>query len=145
MNDHAQRAEELFDSGCNCAQSVLGAFCEELGMDFETAMKLASSFGGGIGGLHEVCGAISGMSAAAGLAFGYADPSDKTAKTEHYGRISRMAKRFEHENGSLICRELLTRAGATAPGGRHRPCSAFVRRAAEIMEDELRLSEQNNA
>lgn len=142
MENHAQRALELFDNGYNCSQSVMGAFCDELGLDFETAMELTSSFGGGIGGLHEVCGAVSAMAAAAGLAFGYADPSDKTAKAEHYSRIRRMAKKFENESGSLICRELLARIGDNpVSGGGHRPCSVFVTLAVKIMDDELRLPE----
>ena len=68
---HAERAKELFKSGYNCSQAVLGAFCEELGMDFETAMKVASSFGGGMGRLREVCGAVSAMFMIAGILKGY--------------------------------------------------------------------------
>ena len=143
MKKHAQRAQELFDDGYNCAQSGLGAFCEELGLDFETAMKLAYSFGGGVGGLHEICGTVSGMAAAAGYAFGKDDPSDKDAKAEHYALIQRMAIKFEDEHGSLICRELLAELGENpAPEDRHRVCSAFVRRAAEILEDEIDASEK---
>lgn len=49
MSIKSEKAKELFKSGYNCSQAVLGVFCEELGLDFETAMKIASSFGGGMG------------------------------------------------------------------------------------------------
>lgn len=62
MGNRSQQAIELFNQGYNCAQSVLGAFCEDLGIDFETALRLSSSFGGGMGRLREVCGAVSSMS-----------------------------------------------------------------------------------
>ena len=83
MSEKTDKAKELFKSGYNCSQAVLGVFCEELGLDFETAMKVASSFGGGMGRMREVCGTVSGMFMAAGLAF--ASTSDSPAKKgEHY-------------------------------------------------------------
>ncbi|MEN6490015.1 MAG: C-GCAxxG-C-C family protein, partial [Smithella sp.] len=66
MINHSQRAMELFRRGYNCAQSVFAAFCEDMGIDFETALKLSSSFGAGMGRLREVCGAVSGMFAVVG-------------------------------------------------------------------------------
>ena len=63
---HADRAAELFLSGYNCAQSVFGAFCDVTGMEFEAAMRLSSSFGGGMGRLREVCGTVSSMFMIAG-------------------------------------------------------------------------------
>ena len=67
-------AVQLFKEGYNCSQAVLGAYCTELGLDFETAVKLSSSFGGGMGRLREVCGAVSSMFMIAGLKYGYCDP-----------------------------------------------------------------------
>ena len=61
MSEKSEKAKELFKSGYNCSQSVLGVFCEELGMDFDTAMKIACPFGGGMGRMREVCGTVSGM------------------------------------------------------------------------------------
>lgn len=80
MINHREKAKEYFLSGYNCAQSVFMAFCEETGLDEETAAKLASSFGGGMGRLREVCGAVSGMFMAAGLIKGYSDPGTRRAK-----------------------------------------------------------------
>lgn len=140
--DPVTRAEELFKDGYNCAQAVLGAFAEELGLPLETAMKLSSSFGGGMGRMREVCGACSGMFMAAGLLYGYATPETGTPKAELYEHIRVLADRFREENGSIICRDLLggtARIGGT-PEARtteyyqKRPCVEYVRQAAAIFE-----------
>ena len=57
----SEKAKELFLEGYNCAQSLTGAYASEMGLDFSAAVKLASSFGGGMGRMREVCGAVSGM------------------------------------------------------------------------------------
>ena len=85
--NHAQKAKDLFKEGYNCSQAVIGAFCEGLGLDFKTAMKLSSSFGGGMGRMREVCGAVSGMFMAAGLQYGPDSTDNPLAKAQHYARI----------------------------------------------------------
>lgn len=140
--DPVIRAEELFKEGYNCAQAVLGAFAEELGLPFETAMRLSSSFGGGMGRMREVCGACSGMFMAAGLLYGYDTPETNEPKAELYERIRTLADRFREENGSIICRELL--GGTATVGGtpeartpayyQKRPCVEYVRSAAAILQ-----------
>lgn len=145
MSEKVEKAKELFKSGYNCSQAVLGVFCEELGLDFETAMKLASSFGGGMGRMREVCGTVSGMFMAAGLAFSTA--SDSAAeKGEHYKKIQELAKRFKDKNGSIICRELLQgieSSTAPTPSERNekyykkRPCVELVGDSVEIFEQFL--------
>ena len=77
----AERARELFLEGCNCAQAVFLAFAEDK-LDRETALKIASGFGGGMAGMRDVCGAVSGMFMAYGLLCGPADPTDRAAKTQ---------------------------------------------------------------
>ena len=67
MKNHSEKAAELFVNGCNCSQAVFGAFAEDCGIDFETALRLSSSFGGGMGRLRETCGAVTGMFMVAGL------------------------------------------------------------------------------
>jgi len=142
---------ELFKQGYNCAQSVFAAFCEDLGIDFETALKLSSSFGGGMGRLREVCGAVSGMFAVAGMKYGYTDPKDYIAKAAHYKLIQDLALRFKAENRSIICRELLG-LGAGSDGSdpelrtdeyyNKRPCAELVRCAAGIIEDLINKTEK---
>ena len=145
---HAQRAEALFYEGYNCAQSVLCAFEDVTGIERETAAKLASSFGGGLGRMREVCGAVSGAAMVLGLAKGYSDPEDFDAKKAHYALIQEFAARFKEQNGSIICRELLSGSGASngfTPERRtdgyyqKRPCAELCRCAAEIVEGLLTL------
>jgi len=144
--DHAKNARELFESGYNCAQSVLAAFCEETGLDERTALMLSSTFGGGMGRLREVCGAVSAMFMVEGLTNGYADSKDDAAKTAVYARVQELAARFRDENGSIICRELLDLPeGPQDPTPEHRsaayyqkrPCAQYVACAARLMEQEL--------
>ncbi len=145
--DHGEKARELFLEGYNCSQAVAGAFCEEMGMDLETAARLASSFGGGLGRLREVCGCVSGMALAAGAICGYSDPKDKEAKTKHYQLIQELAGEFKKENGSIICRELLAGINndtnpvpedRTETYYKKRPCPQLAACAAEILEKKLK-------
>ncbi|MCR4712786.1 MAG: C-GCAxxG-C-C family protein, partial [Treponemataceae bacterium] len=110
---YGEKAKDNFLNGYTCAQAVLAAFQDEKwfkesGLSVETAMKLASSFGGGMGRLREVCGTVSGMFMAFGIAHGFsAPPESQDAKTEHYKCIQELAAIFKAENGSIVCRELL--------------------------------------
>ena len=144
MTKNAYRAEQLFKQGYNCSQAVIGAYCEELGLDFEVAMRLSSSFGGGMGRLREVCGAVSAMFMVAGLLEGYSDPLDKDAKKKHYELIQTLANKFAEQNGSIICRELLAldeKHSSPVPETRtdtyykKRPCAELVRCAGEIIDE----------
>ena len=148
MSEKSEKAKELFKSGYNCSQAVLGVFCEELGLDFQTAMKLASSFGAGMGRMREVCGTVSGMFMAAGLAFAGANDSP-AEKGEHYKRIQDLAKRFKDKNGSIICRELLQGVETTSGTNpeprtenyyKKRPCVELVGDSVEIFEQFLKES-----
>lgn len=143
MGRHSAKARELFEGGYNCAQSVFAAFCDETGLDMETALKLSSSFGGGIGRLREVCGAVSGMLMAAGMKYGYAGAQDDDAKAEHYQRVQALAYRFKDIRGSYICRELLGLDGPDDPRPsprtqdyyKTRICGDCVACAAEILDE----------
>ena len=101
-----EKARALFLEGYNCSQAVLGAFGDVMQIDFETAMKLASSFGGGVARMRHICGTCSAMFMVAGMVKGNAVPS-ATLKSEHYSFIQDMAKAFAERNGSIICREIL--------------------------------------
>lgn len=146
MSEKADKAKELFKSGYNCSQAVLGVFCEELGLDFDTAMKISSSFGGGMGRMREVCGTVSGMFMAAGLAYSSSDSSAQN-KTEQYKIVQELAKRFKDRNGSIICRELLqgiensttpTPSERTETYYKKRPCVELVGDSVEILEQYLK-------
>ena len=142
--DHREKAAELFVNGCNCAQAVVAAFHEELGMTESEAARLSSSFGGGMGRMRETCGAVSGMLLVAGLLWGYGTPGDDEAKAAHYRLVQEMAAKFRERTGSLICRELLGNPPSdpnptprTADFYKTRPCAGFVALAAEILDGEI--------
>lgn len=107
MNLNEQIARKNFTSGYNCAQSVFLTYAKKYGFDNETALKISSSFGGGMGRMREVCGAISAMFMIAGLEFGYVENNNDIAKAGHYTRIQNLANEFKKKHGTIICRELL--------------------------------------
>ena len=139
----ADRAEENFRRGLNCAQSVFLAFAPDLGLSDDLALRLSSSFGGGMGRLREVCGAVSGILMAAGVLYGYTSPTDDEAKAAHYALVQDLAGRFRALHGTILCRELLGKTGAESPFPEtrtaayyaQRPCARFVGDAARILEE----------
>lgn len=142
-----EKAMQLFEEGYNCAQSVFGAFAEDLGLDFETALKFSSAFGGGMGRLREVCGAVSGMFMVLSVKEGYTSPTANDEKMMLYKKVQQLASEFKERNSdTYICRELLQNVKITegyVPEDRtleyyqSRPCVKFVGDAAEIMENYL--------
>lgn len=146
MSEKSVKARELFLKGYNCSQSVLGAFCEDLGLDLKTAILISSSFGGGMGGLRETCGALSGAFMVIGLKHGYFTPDNPTDKAELYKKVRLVAEAFKEKYNTILCRELLEAQKLTVktePSIRtekyykERPCAVFVENAAEILEDIL--------
>lgn len=140
-------AEELFVEGYNCTQAIVRTFADEANTDIDILTKIASSFGGGMGRLREVCGAVSGMFLLDGLIEGYTDPQDRSAKAEHYARIQHLAAKFIERNGSIVCRELLgikVQTVSAMPDERTpeyyrtRPCARLIGDAAEIFEEHLK-------
>lgn len=139
-----EKAKELFMKGYNCSQSVVGAFTEDIGMDFENAIKMVSGFGGGMGRLREVCGAVSGMFFVVSILYGYNDPKDLEGKKELYARVQELAERFRQRTGSIICKEMLGTEGketSFVPSERtddyysRRPCPDIVKLAADILDE----------
>lgn len=140
---HREKAIEYFCKGYNCAQSVFTAFCDVTGFTEEEALRISSSFGGGMGRMREVCGACSAMFMVAGVVKGYTDISTDEPKKEHYELVQAMAEEFKKEHGTMICRELLaslkpdsapTPSARTEKYYRERPCARFVATAADIVD-----------
>ena len=139
--EREHQAIEYFMQGYNCAQAVLLAFSDVVGIDEKTCAKLSSSFGGGMGRMREVCGAVSGMLMVAGLLYGYEGPEEGEIKKAHYSRVQYLAGKFREEVGSIICREILKNPSSdpnpsprTAAYYAQRPCARMVAIAAKIME-----------
>ena len=140
--DHGVKAAELFVNGYNCAQSVAVAFCDVTGLEEKTAARMVSAFGGGMGRLREVCGAVSGMFFVLSFLYGYDTAGDDVSKKRLYTDVQALAAEFKEKCGSIICREILknpptdpTPSPRTAEYYRVRPCAVMVQTAARLMED----------
>ena len=140
--DHGMKAAELFLGGYNCAQAVAVAFCDITGLEEKTAARMVSAFGGGMGRIREVCGAVSGMFFVLSYLYGYDTPGDDVSKKELYTQVQALAAGFREECGSIVCREILnnpptdpTPSPRTAEYYAQRPCARMVYTAAKLMEE----------
>ena len=140
--DHSILAAELFLDGFNCAQAVAVAFTDVTGMDKKAAAMMAAPFGGGMGRMREVCGAVSGMFMVLGALYGYDNSDADSKKKELYRQVQALAEQFREENGSIICREILKNPPSdpnpsprTAEYYAKRPCARMVMTAAKLMDE----------
>ena len=140
--EHDMKAAELFLGGYNCAQTVAVAFSDVTGLSPEFSARMASSFGGGMGRMREVCGAVSGMLMVAGLLYGYDTPGDDVSKKAHYTLVQELAGKFRQEAGSIVCREILKNPPSdpnptprTEEFYKKRPCTRMVMLAARILDE----------
>ncbi len=135
-------AVEKFLSGYNCAQSILYAFGPDLGLEGETALKVATGLGGGMGGRGEVCGAVTGGILALGLKYGRGERAEKSVAQQAYQKTGELMAAFERVQGSCMCRTLLGGCDLRTPEGmqrfreqdlHHRVCVPCVRTVGEIL------------
>lgn len=140
--DRKTTAEENFLKGYNCAQSLILAFADILPFDSDTLSAMASPFGGGMGRLREVCGAVSASYMVLGMLAGYSGPETGTPKKELYARVQELADRYREANGSIVCRELLNRKREapmpevrTAEYYASRPCKTIIGNVAGILQE----------
>lgn len=141
-SDRLADAVSRFAEGFNCAQAVFSVYAEQIGLDYDTALKIAAGFGGGMGRMAATCGAVTGAFMALGLKYAGVT-TDRQTKEANYACIREFADRFKARNGSLVCRELLA-CDISTPEGLKRAmesgafkntCPKFVRDACEIMEE----------
>lgn len=139
-------AMENFRQGYNCTQAVVLAFADLLPYDKNLLSQMACGFGGGMGRLREVCGAFSGVILTLNLLEGYSTPETGEVKATHYAKIQSLAKTFEEQHGSLVCRTLLgltEQHSIPVPEARtpdfykKRPCIELIGSAAEILDNYL--------
>lgn len=140
--NHSEKAAELFLEGYNCAQAVAVAFCDVTGLDEKTTAKMVSAYGGGMGGLREVCGAVSGMLFILSNLYGYDDPKEEAGKKQLYAQVQSLAQQFKEQHTTIICRDLLgnlaknpTPSPRTPEYYAKRPCVRFVMTAAQLMDE----------
>jgi len=154
LEARVSRAVDNFMAGYGCCQSVVAAFSDLYGMDELTAKRIAAGFGGGVGRLRMMCGAVSGIVMLVGLDCGQTEGSDREGKSACYKVVQQLLARSEQENGSLICAEILGLKGhekaassyeaspRTAEYYKTRPCAAKVESAARIFADYLWQKQQ---
>jgi C_GCAxxG_C_C family probable redox protein len=152
LEKRVAQAVDNFMAGYGCCQSVVAAFADLYGLDDTLAKKIASGFGGGVGRLRMMCGAVSGIVMLVGLDCGQTEGSDREGKSACYKVVQELLAKSKEENGSLICAEILgiqgnTKAQSsyvasprTAEYYKQRPCAAKVESAARIFADYLRRS-----
>jgi C_GCAxxG_C_C family probable redox protein len=141
----SDRAASVFADGYNCAQAVFSTAAPRLGLDGETAAKVATSFGGGMARMGGTCGAVTGAFMAIGLARGNGLPADRETKERTYVVALEFVKRFMERNGSIVCRDLLgcdigTHEGherAKQRGLFDTVCAKLVRDSVAILEEML--------
>lgn len=149
LENRVQRAVELFMEGYGCSQSVVAAFSDLYGLDTTMAKRIAAGFGGGVGRMRMMCGAVSGLVTLVGLDCGQTEGADKAGKAACYKVVQELLGTFTERNGSLICAELLGMNGCKVvkdtniPDERNaeyykkRPCARKVESAARIFAEYL--------
>ena len=153
VEQRVERARGYFLAGYNCAQAVVMAFDDVMGLDELHAARLAAPFGGGMGRLREVCGTVSGMTLLAGAISPSCDPKNMAERAANYALVQRFAEAFRAENGDIVCRRLLgleprveqhetaMPSERTAEYYKKRPCVEYVATAARIVAEYLKESE----
>ena len=150
IDERVARAVDNFMQGYGCCQSVVAAFADIYVLDEVMAKRIAAGFGGGVGRMRMMCGAVSGIVMLVGLDCGQTEGSDREGKSACYKVVQELLERSRQENGSLICAEILGIKGyekaqssyvaspRTAEYYKTRPCAAKVESAARIFANYLK-------
>lgn len=145
VRDHVEEALKLFSEGYHCSQSVFGAFCEDFGLQRETALKIACPFGGGIGGYGRTCGALTGAIMVIGLKYGSSSSKDFEARTLSRSKSRQLIELFEKKHGSSMCNELVGFDRSNLSGSElmarmpffYSTCPKFLETVVSYLEEEL--------
>ena len=128
--NRCEKAVENHKKGYNCAQAVLCAFSDKVGMSEDELFRLSEAFGGGMGGTQNICGAVSGMVFVAGAVSSKGiDVLPETNKKESYAFAAKLMKEFEDKIGSAICGEIKCKG--------LRSCDGCIEDAVKILEENL--------
>lgn len=150
LEERVGRAVENFMAGYGCCQSVVTAFADLYGLDDRMAKRIAAGFGGGVGRMRMMCGAVSGIVMLVGLDCGQTEGNDREGKSACYKVVQELLAQSKEDNGSLICAEILGLKGVekaqssyvasprTAEYYKTRPCAAKVESAARIFANYLK-------
>lgn len=149
LDARVARAVDNFMAGYGCAQSVVAAFADLYDLDETMAKRIAAGFGGGVGRMRMMCGAVSAIVMLVGLDCGQTEGNDREGKSACYKVVQELLAKSRAQNGSLICAEILGIKGhekalcsyeaspRTAEYYKTRPCAAKVESAARIFAEYL--------
>ncbi|MFW9990095.1 MAG: C-GCAxxG-C-C family protein [Candidatus Odinarchaeota archaeon] len=140
-----EKAISNFEDNCNCAQSVLSSFSTDFGLNKETALRIATGFGGGMARFGRTCGAVSGAYMVIGLRYGMGSNEEVEMKEKTYEVIQEFSKRFQKLHGSELCKELIGCDLSTSEGREYfsqnelskKKCFHYIKNAVEILEELL--------
>jgi len=140
-----EKAISSFRGDFNCAQSVFSSYATQYGLDKDTALKLSTGFGGGMGRMQNTCGAVSGAFMVIGLRYGMGINSDREARDKTYEVVREFTNRFQKIHGSINCKELLGCDISTLEGREYynqndffeKKCLEYVKDSAKILEEIL--------
>lgn len=107
MTERQQKALEMYKGDYNCAQSVFSSFAEDLGLDKQTALRISTGFGSGMGKMQHTCGAVTGAFMVLGLKYGRAEDDDEENKKQTYALVRRFAEKFEEKHTAINCKDIL--------------------------------------
>ena len=130
---YTTKAVAFHDAGYNCAQSVFLSFTADMGIPEAQAAHLMQGFGGGMGGLGEVCGALSGAVAAFGMLSEALRPGDNEAKEAFYDKVKALGEAFKAETGGIRCAELKD----SDPEKKKIRCCGYMKAAARLTAEAL--------
>ena len=129
LQARVDRAVDNFMQGYGCCQSVVAAFADLYGLDDTMAKRIGAGFGGGVGRMRMMCGAVSGIVVLVGLDCGQTEGSDREGKSACYKVVQELLAQSKAQNGSLICAEILGLKGNV------KAQSSYEASASRILQD----------
>jgi C_GCAxxG_C_C family probable redox protein len=139
MKEHGNKAVETLKKGYNCAQSVLSAYAADLGIDPFVALKISGGFGGGMGRIQSVCGAVTGAFMAIGYRYGMTKEGDVAAKEKTYSLVKRFADEFRKDHGSILCSDIIGCDLNTPEGQKYYRDNNLTEKCAQCVGDAAEL------
>ena len=98
------KAAGYFDSGYNCCEAIVLAVCEELGIEKEMALKVATPFGSGMSRNGSNCGALNAAFISIGAAKGRKTTED--GRDPSYIPSDVVFNKFKEKYGTTFCSEI---------------------------------------
>ncbi len=141
--DIHETAVARFRQGFSCSQAVFSALADQMGIETETALKIAGGFGGGMGRMGLTCGAVTGAIMALGLKYGSTNPTDTQAKDHTYAQVQEFARRFSERHGSITCNTLINSDISTPEGRKQaREAGTFATLCPMLVGDAVKIFEE---